>query len=117
MRVPEEETKRRIEEFKDAFRRSRVKLTHQRLEIFREIAQTAEHPSAEVVYQRVLSRMPTVSRDTVYRTLWQLINLGLVTTLGMPRGSMRFDANGKRHHHFLCTRCGRAIDKLPQGPI
>ena len=115
MRVPEEETKRRIEEFKDAFRRSRVKLTHQRLEIFREIAQTAEHPSAEVVYQRVLSRMPTVSRDTVYRTLWQLINLGLVTTLGMPRGSMRFDANGKRHHHFLCTRCGRAIDFYEAG--
>jgi Fur family transcriptional regulator, peroxide stress response regulator len=54
--------------------------------------------------------MPTVSLDTVYRTLWMLNDLGLVTTLGPRRESMRFDANLAPHHHYLCVRCGLARD-------
>ena len=68
------------------------------------------HPDAESVYQGVRERMPTVSLDTVYRTLWLLVDLGLITTLGPPRERTRFDANLSRHHHFVCVRCGRTRD-------
>ena len=54
--------------------------------------------------------MPTVSLDTVYRTLWWLKDLGLIKTLGPPRERARFDANLGRHHHFVCTRCGLTRD-------
>ena len=54
--------------------------------------------------------MPTVSMDTVYRTLWWLKDLGLVTTLGPPRERARFDANLNHHHHFMCIHCGLALD-------
>jgi len=40
------------------------------MEIFREVAQAGDHPDAEKVFQGVRERMPTVSLDTVYRTLW-----------------------------------------------
>jgi len=87
-----------------------VKLTHQRLEIFREVLQAGNHPDAETVFRGVRKRMPTVSLDTVYRTLWWLKGLGLITTLGLSRDRARFDANLGGHHHFVCTRCGRTID-------
>ncbi len=48
--------------------------------------------------------------DTVYRTLWWLKELGLITTLGPPRERTRFDANLSRHHHFVCTQCGLTQD-------
>ena len=54
--------------------------------------------------------MPTVSLGTVYRTLWLLNDLGLITTLGPRRESMRFDANLEHHHHYVCVRCGLAKD-------
>ena len=54
--------------------------------------------------------MPTVSLDTVYRTLWMLHDLGLVSTLGPKRESVRFDANLAQHHHCVCVRCGLARD-------
>jgi len=54
--------------------------------------------------------MPTVSLDTVYRTLWLLNDLGLVSTLGPKRESVRFDANLEPHHHYVCVRCGLARD-------
>ncbi|MBW2581134.1 MAG: transcriptional repressor, partial [Deltaproteobacteria bacterium] len=64
----------------------------------------------EKVYQGVRERMPTISLDTVYRTLWWLKELGLITTLGPPRERTRFDANLNRHHHFVCIKCGLTRD-------
>lgn len=100
----------RIERFKAVAKDSGVKLTHQRLEIFREIASSREHPDAETLLRAVQPRMPTVSLDTVYRTLWMLNNLGLISTLGPRRDSLRFDANVSPHHHYVCVRCGLVRD-------
>jgi len=101
---------RRLEQFKAACKKAGVKLTHQRLEIFREIAASTEHPDAETVFRGVRVRVPTVSLDTVYRTLWLLDGLGLITTLGPRRESVRFDPNLEHHHHYVCVQCGLAKD-------
>ena len=110
MKISEQEIERRMGRFNEVCRNSGVKLTHQRMEIFREVAQTGNHPEAESVYKGVRERMPTISLDTVYRTLWLLRDLGLINTLGPPRERTRFDANLSHHHHFVCTRCGLTRD-------
>ncbi|MCA9579243.1 MAG: Fur family transcriptional regulator [Polyangiales bacterium] len=110
MKVPESEIDRRVEHFTAAARRAGLKLTHQRLQIFRAVAASLEHPSAEAVYREVRTTTPTVSLDTVYRTLWTLTDLGVLTTLGPRQDSMRFDANVANHHHYVCTRCGLVRD-------
>ncbi len=110
MNVVHTEVARRLDGFKAACKRAGVKLTHQRLEIFREVAASVEHPDAEMVFRAVQARMPTVSLDTVYRTLWLLSDLGLVIPLGPRRESVRYDANLARHHHYVCVRCGLTRD-------
>lgn len=110
MKVEETEVERRLEQFKASARAAGIKLTHQRLEIFQAVASSLDHPSAEAVHRAVQSTTPTVSLDTVYRTLWLLTDLGLLTTLGPRQDSMRFDANVENHHHYLCTRCGLVRD-------
>ena len=96
--------------FEQVCRSAGVKLTHQRVEIFRQVAQTGDHPDAETVYRGVRKRVPTMSLDTVYRALWLLSDLGVITTLGSPRERTRFDANLRRHHHFVCRSCGLTRD-------
>lgn len=110
MRVPDSEVARRLERFQAAAREAGIKLTHQRLEIFRELASTEDHPDAETVFRRVRERVPTVSLDTVYRTLWLLEGLGVIVTLGPRRERVRFDANLGSHHHFICENCGLVRD-------
>ena len=90
--------------------RLRIKATHQRREIFREVARTDEHPDAETLYGRVRGRIPTLSRDTVYRTLALLEEKGLLSRLELFSGRTRFDARTGPHHHFICTRCGLVRD-------
>jgi len=99
-----------LAQFKTVVREAGIKLTHQRLEIFRAVASSLDHPSAEAIHRTVKKAMPTVSIDTVYRTLWLLADLGLLNTLGPRQDSVRFDANVDKHHHYVCTRCGLVRD-------
>jgi len=107
-----EELQKRMIDLKAGLRRSGIKLTYQRLAIFREVAKSGDHPDVETIFLGVRQKVPTVSLDTVYRTLWLLMDLGLLTTLGPPRGRARFDANLSPHHHFICRKCGMTRDFL-----
>jgi Fur family peroxide stress response transcriptional regulator len=110
MKITKGELAERLERFEQVCRGAGIKLTHQRVEIFREVAQTGDHPDAETVCRGVRERIPTVSLDTVYRALWLLGDLGLISKLGSPWQCTRFDANLSRHHHFICTECGLTRD-------
>lgn len=87
-----------------------IKLTHQRLEIFKEAVVTHDHPSAEMIYQRLQQRLPTIAIDTVYRTLATYDELGIVKKVHLMGERTRFDANLEKHHHFICTRCKKIED-------
>lgn len=110
MKVKKQQVEERMVHFTEVCRAESIKLTIQRMEIFKEVAQTGDHPDAEKIFQRVRNKMPTVSLDTIYRTLWLLNDLGLIVTLGTSRERTRFDANLSKHHHFVCTRCGYTRD-------
>jgi len=86
-----------------------LRATHQRLQIIVELARADDHPDAEDVFERVCRRIPTLSRDTVYRTLDALAAQGLVRRIAMPRAT-RFDPELSPHHHFICDHCGRLVD-------
>ena len=96
--------------FADICRRHGVKGTHQRTEIYRELASTDAHPDAETVYLNVRRRIPAISLDTVYRTLRLLEEKGMIWRVGTLQDRTRFDANTERHHHFICRECGLVKD-------
>jgi Fur family peroxide stress response transcriptional regulator len=115
MAVPTDEVERRVDVFSRALRDSGLRLTHQRLEVVRDVAQSDDHPDVESIYQAVRVRVPTISLDTVYRTLATLDGLGLVRRVTATPGPARYDANLTRHHHFVCTRCGLIRDVEDRG--
>ncbi|MBW2259394.1 MAG: transcriptional repressor, partial [Deltaproteobacteria bacterium] len=95
----------RLRTFETRCRREGLKLTHQRLEIFRELVSTYDHPSANAIYQRVQTRIPTISLDTVYRTLLTFEDCGLVARVPAFDDQGRFDADLSPHQHLACTEC------------
>ena len=100
----------RLAAFVEHCRKAGLRATHQRTEIYRELATTEEHPDADTVYERVRKRIPALSLDTVYRTLRMLEGKGVISRVGSLGERTRFDANTERHHHFVCTQCGRIGD-------
>jgi Fur family transcriptional regulator, peroxide stress response regulator len=106
---------RRLSLFVEGLRGTGLRLTHQRLEVAREIACNVTHPDVEAIFRGVRQRVPTISLDTVYRTLGALERVGLVHRVMALEGPTRYDPNVAPHHHFICTKCGliRDIDGSP----
>lgn len=99
----------KLVKFMDACRALDLKLTHQRLEIFRELASSKDHPTAEILYKRLKKNMPSLSLDTVYRTLATLEEHALISRVQTTESHARFEAE-EGHHHAICSQCGEITD-------
>lgn len=100
----------------EQFRARGLKVTPQRQAIFRALAASTVHPTAEAVYATVSAEMPTISLRTVYQTLNDLAAMGELSTLDVGTGSTRFDPNLAPHHHLVCEVCGRIDDVHAEPP-
>lgn len=107
--MTQDESRRLSNEELDLFRtvckERGIKVTPQRLEIFREIMRAHDHPSADDIYSRVKDRLPSISLDTVYRTLSTFESCGLISRVQFLEDKTRFDPNRRNHHHMFCTVC------------
>ena len=101
---------KKLQYFDASCRQAGLKLTHQRREIFRELAKAKDHPSAETLHKRLLAHLPTISIDTVYRTLTTLEKHDLITRVQTAESQARFEAEMHEHHHAICRRCGAITD-------
>jgi len=96
--------------FEQACRDAGLKLTHQRLEIFRELVLATDHPAAETLYHRLKKHLPTLSLDTIYRTLASLERHGLISRVYTTQSQARFELERRLHHHLICSNCSEIID-------
>jgi len=99
-----------LKRLEDECRKAGARVTQQRREVLRVLVSTDMHPDAQTVLRRVRRRMPTISFDTVYRTLSFLEEHGLIDRVYTASERARFDGNVAPHHHFICTRCGKILD-------
>lgn len=99
-----------MQTFEEVCNQAGVKITPQRMEIYRELVCTEKHPDADTLCTRIRKRMPHVSLDTIYRTLSLSEEIGLIQKVDILCDRARFDANVDLHHHFVCRECGIARD-------
>jgi Fur family peroxide stress response transcriptional regulator len=109
-----------MEEFEEVCRRQGLPLTVQRRAVLEELVRRQDHPTADQVFKDVATRLPGVSRTTVYRVLETLVETGIARKVCHPGAAARFEVESHRHHHLVCLRCGRMtdvedprLDKLP----
>ena len=55
------------------FKEKKLKLTPQRLAVYKYLISTKEHPSAETIYTALQPTYPTMSLATVYKALKTLV--------------------------------------------
>lgn len=94
----------------EILREKGYKATPQRIAVYNILAGTKSHPTVEAIYEKIKEDFPTVSLNTVYKTLLMLKDAGLVRRLNVGEDFARYDANPNPHIHIICTRCGRVED-------
>jgi methylated-DNA-[protein]-cysteine S-methyltransferase len=61
------------------------------------------------VYSRASASLPDLGRGTVYATLAEFTEVGLLAAFGTPE-PVRYEINIDRHAHFRCRLCARLFD-------
>jgi len=84
--------------------------TEQRSAVYRFLACTDQHPTADEVFTVVRREIPDISLATVYKALETLVSCGLAVKLTYGDDSARYDARTDDHYHSRCLRCGVVRD-------
>ena len=83
------------------------------------------HVTAEVLHEEAIARKVPVSLATVYNTLHQFTEVGLLREVVVEGAKTYFDTNTSNHYHFFCETSGKLVDietasirieGLPQAP-
>jgi Fur family transcriptional regulator, iron response regulator len=68
------------------------------------------HVTAEQLRGEAKAARVRVSRATIYNTLQQFVEAGLLREVGVGPGRSYFDTNVGDHHHFFFEDTGRLLD-------
>ncbi|MFL6256425.1 MAG: Fur family transcriptional regulator [Pyrinomonadaceae bacterium] len=85
-------------------------LTPQRQVVLRVVAESAEHLTANEIFEAARHELPGISFATVYNSLKYLKEAGLIHEINFGKGSSRYDRETARHDHAVCSRCGKLVD-------
>ena len=89
---------------------SGLRATPQREVVFNVLLNKRDHPTADEVYARVRSEMPSISLATVYNCLETLVQCHLVRAVNFERGPTRYCPNLHPHAHFHDESTGETYD-------
>ncbi len=92
------------------FKEKKLKLTPQRIAVYKYLKSTKEHPSAETIYKALHEEYPTMSLATIYKALKTLVEVDLVQEINVGEGNFRYDGNVCHHPHIQCLSCSRVDD-------
>src|SRR5271170_8144471 len=85
--------------------------TRQRLALARLLLENGNrHVTAEQLHSEALAASIPVSLATVYNTLHQFIQCGMLREVVVEPGRSYFDTNIDDHHHFFCESSGMLQD-------
>jgi Fur family peroxide stress response transcriptional regulator len=89
---------------------SGLRATPQREVVYSILLKKRDHPTADEVFARVKTEMPTISLATVYNCLETLVQCDLVRAVNFERGPTRYCPNLQPHAHFHDEHTGKTHD-------
>jgi Fur family transcriptional regulator, peroxide stress response regulator len=87
-----------------------LKITPQRIAVYEALKNSKEHPSADRIHKQLVHTFPSISLDTVNRTLITFARIGIIDVVEGQGDPRRFDPNREAHHHFYCLSCNKIFD-------
>lgn len=82
----------------------------QRIRILEYLIKNRNHPTVEMIYNELLSEMPTLSKTTIYNTLKLFVENNVAIIINIEDNETRYDADTSIHGHFKCTECEGVFD-------
>lgn len=93
-----------------------LRMTKQRKVVYEVLTEELDHPTAQVVFERVKERLPKVSLATIYNCLEALVSHGVIRQVNLDREPSKYCSNMHEHGHFHDAATGEVLDiKFKEG--
>ncbi len=101
-----------LQKYEDYLKRRSLRLSQGRQVVFNQVMDKHGHFTAEEMAKVCSKIKPTVSRATVYRTLHEILEAGVIrgTAFGDKHQHFEHLYDEKKHHHAQCVRCHQYIE-------
>lgn len=88
-----------------------LKITPQRIAIIEALVENRHlHPGATLIHSEAIKKTKSLSLSTVYATLDEFSQQGLIKFLEFDRMENRYEGNLEEHINLVCRRCGKIRD-------
>lgn len=101
---------RTFEQIKNYLVEHGIRPSNYRIHILQCLEDNKIHPTADQMYQNLLSEFPTLSKMSVYNTIEVLLDAGLIREITIENNEVRYDSHLEDHGHFKCNHCGRIFN-------
>ncbi|MFC4529407.1 Fur family transcriptional regulator [Sphaerisporangium dianthi] len=93
-----------------SLRSAGLRATRPRLAVIEALRSMGGHRTADDVHAHLAGRGVSLPRTSVYNSLVTLADLGVVLRADVGPGAAVYEVAERRHHHFVCRRCGQVSD-------
>lgn len=90
-------------EITENLKKSKLKVTPQRLAVLECIYKLGGHPTTENIIHYIRKNHPGIASGTVYKVLDTLVEKNLIQRVKTGKDIMRYDGILERHHHLFCN--------------
>ena len=105
-----------LSDLRDKLRRVGLRPTRQRVSLgWLLFGKGDRHITAEMLFDEAARARIPVSLATVYNTLHQFTETGLLRQLAVDGSKAYFDTNPSEHHHFFLEEAGELVDVPAEG--
>src|ERR1700742_1346885 len=106
-----------VHQLRGKLRRANLRPTRQRIALgWLLFGKGDRHVTAEALYEEAIGMKVPVSLATVYNTLHQFTEAGLLNEIAVDGSRTYFDTNISPHHHFLIEETYALVD-IPHGGV
>ncbi len=95
---------------KDLLVENGLRCTPQRLAVYQVLLESDTHPTADEIFYKTKSILPSISLASIYNTLEKFVSKGMVKTMQTEGDTQRYDAKIHKHHHLFCSESGQITD-------
>ena len=98
------------QEITNILKENNLKVTPQRMLIFKAFLKAPKHPTAEQIIKKVKKSNPNISPGTIYKTLETFAQNNIITKVKTEKDIMRYDMVMDTHHHLYCAESEKIED-------
>lgn len=83
-----------------------IRHSYQRIKVLEYLIKNQCHPTVDQVFRDLQSEIPTLSKSTIYNTLYLFLEAGLIRVITIEDNETHYDIITETHGHFKCQKCG-----------